>query len=250
MQNFDRARFARYLRYELVSRRSELMLPMLLPPALYTLWALGRFLNGGPIDAWGTVSFVLALALGLAAAVGAHRQDVDPATGPYHLLLPASHVERFWTRWSLSFVPMVLGQLVILTVLAYLFATIAWLMGRGAPRVDLPEARSLLIMLGLYGGAHGSFFAGGIFFKRSPFIKTLLTMTVYGAVVSIATLVLAVVGVVHRMQYDVSSLVRLQAVDAELGVTATVVFTAWAVLLPVLMYAAAYYKAREYEVRG
>lgn len=250
MKAFETQRFVHYFRFELMSRLAEQLLPLVVPSAVYTLWAMGRLLNGGAVDNWGDTSFKIGLLLGIGAAVGAHNKEVDPASASFHLLLPASHAERFVTRWLLTFGLSFFGQLLLLTVLANLFSAVSVLFGRTEKWLIVPEFSGLVQSFGLYFPVHGIFFAGGIFFKRNPLVKSILAAMVYGGALSFLAVVLTFVGVGNKVSYDLGQLLNAEGVSGGFDSTKLAVQCAWLLIFPVLLYVAAFFRACENEVRG
>lgn len=247
MTSFDSTRFARFLRFDLLSRRASQLLPLVVPPALFLLGALWSLMTGGNVTVWPSTSFSVALILAVEAAAQAHRRELDSGTAAFYMLLPVSHTERYLSRWILSFALPFVGQLILLTALANIVAGIGSIMGREWAGPILPSVPMLLGDLATFATVHSVFFAGGIFWRTNPVIKTIAATIGYGMV---ALMALAVAGAVSvkggaSSNFSWSNDGATEAFQA-LGDVGNL---AWRVALPLLLYAAAFYRAKENEVR-
>src|SRR5690606_10366564 len=113
----------------------------------------------------------------------------------------------------------------------------------------LPQPASLASDLGLFVLAHSLFFTGGVFFRRSPFVKTLFGALGYGATLMIASIVFALSTGTEEMPFDLSWLASIQGVPEGYEISRQIGRVAWFVLFPFLLYGAAYHRAAENEVR-
>lgn len=245
--NFDKQRFLNFLRFEFAAKRSELLLPMLVPPALYSFWALSRLAFGSGVDAWADSSFIFCLLLGLGMTSLSYNRETHPSSATFYLMLPATTGERFATRWILSFALSFLGQLLVLSVLAQVFSGLSLLLGRTSSFPLLPSRDFLWTCFKIFVPAHAIFFAGSIFYKKNPLIKTILSSIGYSAVLLFTLMVLKIIGLVQSTMFESDNLVHhLQdnSSSNRVGVLA------WQILLPVLLYIATYFRSQENEVRG
>ncbi|MCA2961612.1 MAG: hypothetical protein IOD12_15285 [Silvanigrellales bacterium] len=254
MRTFEALRFLAYLRFELASKRQEALLPLLVPPLLVVFWGSLGILSGRPFENWPTLPFLVGLCLAIGAAASAHAREKDPLTAPFHCLLPVTHEERFATRLLLGLVLPFFGQCFALTLLSNIFVSLgAVILGSGFPGLLLPPLESMLSLGGLFLLAHSVFFAGGIFFRGSPFVKTSLAAVFYAFVLGIASLVLVASGIAERA--SLSQVVGALLVPQEAGLSKgyeTMVLVsriAWCGVLPLFLYVASALRARELEVR-
>lgn len=255
MRTFEPARFLAYLRFDVASRRQEALLPLLVPPFLVILWASLRLLSGRPFESWPTGPFVVGLLLAIGAASSAHARDKDALTAPFYLQLPVSHAERFASRLLLGAVLPFLGQWLTLTLLANLLAGVSVVVvGAPFPGVLWPGWETTLSLGGLFLLAHSVFFAGGIFFRASPFVKTAFAASGYAFVLGVTALVLMASGLAQKASIPeiLGSVLGQGDVGLSQGLATLAWITrlAWCGVLPVLLYTAAAARAREAEVRG
>jgi hypothetical protein len=250
MKAFEFSRFLKFTRFEWLSRFSDQMLPLLVPTMLYSLWALGSLLNGGVVDGWGSGSFSFGLMLGISAAANAHRMENNQSTAVFHLLLPATHCEKFFGKWMLSFGLCFFGQALWLTILANAFALIGAIKGGSIPSPLLPESNQLSSELEMYLVTHSVFFAGGVFFKRNVIIKTILSSTAFAAAAGLVVLVLVSAGVIPRSTFTLERLIEFQGAGSGSSFGKRVFHVAWFYVLPVFLYAAAYRRSGRNEARG
>ena len=140
MKTFDIARLVAFLRLEFVSRRQETLLPLILPAALLCAWAFARLATGRTFESWPEVPFVVGLFLSLGGAANAHRREMESATAPFQLMIPAAHGERFATRLLLGLALPVFGQILVLTLIANGFALVGAALGRGFTQILMGKA--------------------------------------------------------------------------------------------------------------
>jgi hypothetical protein len=165
-------------------------------------------------------------------------------------MLPASHGERFGTRLLLTFVLPFFGQAVLLTLLANVFALLGAALGRGFAGPLLPDAHGLLSTLGYYVTAHSIFFAGGLFFRGNALVKTLLASLGYAFALGIVFLAFSAAGVAEKVSFDLSFPGNVDGVSTAVTTATSVSRVAWTAVLPLFLYVAAFFRARENEVRG
>lgn len=254
MQPFSLKRTRDFFYFDLRSRQGELLLPLLLPTAIYTLSETGSLLTGSAAGSWGQTSFIIALLLGLGAAVNAHRKEIDTGTASFHLLLPVTHGERFLSRMAMTLGVCFAGQLLVLMILANLFAAISSFMGFSSMQFVKPSGNFLLISLSLFLPLHSLYFAGGVFFRRSPFIKSTLFALAYAAALGLFMLVLILGGLAQKADFSLEQMMKMVMTTDSVayGFEASMWCSriAWQLVAPLLLYAAAYHRSCENEVRG
>lgn len=252
MTTFSARRFLYFLRFECGILRGKLLMPLLLPPLLFTAFALSRLAFGIKIDEWGETSYLLGLMLALNAAANAFRRELEPESASVHLLLPASHLERFLVRWCLSFLLAFGMQLIILVALSNLFAfaqasatqqtLTTWL----APDFAAIQRifRNFILM-------HAIFFTGGLYFRKNPVLKSIFAMHGYVAILALVGGLISYAGYkVFRSEgmSMVHSILGAVAKDAPLSSPA--VYLSWYVLFPALLYLCAFFRSQEIEANG
>lgn len=254
MKTFDPGRFLSFLRFDVGARRQEVFLPLVVPPCVVVLMGILRLSSGEAFTTWPTTAFLMGLFLAVGAASKAHAAEKNPLTAPFFCLLPVSHAERFVARLLTGLALPFFGQCFVLTLVANLFAGLSGLLlPQGFGGFLWPEFKTLLNVGGGFFLLHSVFFTGGLFFQKSTGLKTLLCAMVYGFVLSLVGVFLTASGIAERASF-------LQAMGAllsaeETGVlegyqTMTLVFRlSWFALFPLLLFAAAAFKARELEVR-
>lgn len=251
---FEPARYGRFLRYELATRRLDFLLPLAIPLALLLLSRAWDLLAGGGVDGFPSSLFSLGLLLGIGAAMNAHRSDKETATASLHVLLPATALEKFAARWTLSFGLTYVANFALLALASLAFSGVAAATGRGWPSDALPPVAVWLGGLAWYLPVHAVFFCGGAFFRGNPFFKTVASVAVY------ALLLCVVVAVALAPFVDTGRAVAMALgfltgnLDTSMpgeGIRLAVLVgrVAWTVVLPLFLYLAAYHRTVEHEVR-
>lgn len=242
------SRFYALLRLELVAARSEWLLPLGLPPALWLLGSLFSIGSARGTNDWPELSFQIGLIFALGSTVQAHRRELEPTTAPLYLLLPASHLERFLSKLVLSIGLPFFAQALCLTLLVNLMALTHLIPGSGA--AVWPDFSMLRTSLGYYLLLHAPMFCGGIFFRSLPLPKTLLSIVAYSGAFSLLFVLVAL----NRTGVSQDATMALIALITQMGQAVAQAKNAALVfgfgLLPGLLYAAAYFRAVENELRS
>lgn len=248
MTALDLNRTGGFLRYELLSRRQDLLLPLIVPPAFFALITLFSFAIGRPITEWPQGTFTVALILGAGAAAYAHRRELQPGTASIDMMLPVSHGERFVARLISSLALPFFGQLVLLTLIANLAAAIGILFGHAWTGPLIPEGRMIAGAFTAFLAWHSALFTGGAFFRGSPIIKTGLASLGYGAVMLIvfSSIVFSQI----RDLISIGSNVQIESTFVGSDTFRFYLIFAWGVVFPALLYVAAFFRTTENEDRG
>jgi hypothetical protein len=250
MKTFDFNRFVHFLRFDTAAQKSEMLRMLAVFPAIYTLRCLMILLWGGAVNSWAGWYFDIAAAMSIFTGLSAFRNENNPNRQMFLLTIPVSHCERFTSRWISSFAWIFFGNLLIFLTLSNLFGEVSAILGRSPRQMILPDARELLTSFGTFLLAHSICFTGGIFFRRSPGIKTALSTILYAGSLSIAAFALVAAGVAQKTAFDLSRVGQLEGIEGGIDTSGTVLLVAWQLLFPILLYFAAYVRTTEYEARG
>jgi len=242
------ARLFAFIRFEISARRTQFLMPLMVAGGLVALTCLFKVLSGGAPESFPTFIYSLGMLFGLETAVSAHRADKLPGTAPFFLMLPASHAERFFARWLLSFGLTLAGTYIVVQTLTLAFGLVGLALGREVVLSALfPSGTALLSMFLNLLAWHGVFFAGGVFFSGNAFLKTVFSVLTYG--IALAVVFGSVFGSIYFGSFmDVGRMI--QDANGSLDFSGTVLRIAFGVLLPLLLYAASYARVAESEVRG
>jgi hypothetical protein len=247
--SFNFARFCAFLRFDLLARRYELLLPLGLPPLLFLLWSLLRLTAGNSIDSWPTLSFALGLMLAVSSASKAHSRELDASTAALFVLLPATHLERFAARFFTSFVLPFFVQGLLLTLLVNVMALLSRMLGFQGKGWFFPSREEFTAALAVFFFLHALFFSGGIFFRRSAALKTMFSCLGYFGVLGFASLVVALVGGIQKVAFDANLLVGFYSTPPAFNTYFTVARILWLGFFPLLLYLATFFRTVENEVR-
>jgi hypothetical protein len=250
MKTLNFKRLMHFLLFDTAAQKSELLRMLVVFPAIYVVRCVLVLLWGGSVDQWAGGYFEVSAALCILTGLFAFRNENHPTRAMFYLTMPVSHCERFTSRWVSSFSLIFFGNLLIFLVLSNVFVEVSALLGRSPRQMVYPEIQQLLSSFGIFLLAHSISFAGGIFFKRSPGIKTALSAILYAGVLSIGALVLVVGGVAQKAAFDLSRIGQLDGVKGSFDTTTTVLMIAWQLIFPILLYVAAYFRTIENEARG
>jgi hypothetical protein len=248
MGRFDFDRFWRFFRFEAVARWPELMWITILPGGLYLLWATKTMLLGSPVQEFGSFSLGLGMFAGLSLATTSYRQEMNGNTAPAALLLPVAEIERFICRWIMTAIFPILGPLLILLTMGNIFSA------RSAFVYDLPfkflapEPDFFYAQIPFYILCHSIVFAGGLFFRTRALFKTMFAVMAYLFITGVGTFAFTLSQLAELVKGNQEGIINLFAAPADLPLITMRV--AWQVVFPLLMYIAAYWKARELEVRA
>jgi hypothetical protein len=248
MQTFNFSRMIHFLTFEFRARRSEILLPLILPATVYSALSVLQILYGTPIEGWPSTAFAGSSLLALYVAANIHRKDLDPGTASLYLLLPVSHCERFTARWLLTcFFPFT-AQLALLTLLAYIFGSISFAQGTSMALQPLPTQDLFTRSLPAFIVAHSIFFAGGIFFRKHPMIKTTFSVLAMVTLLFAVKITIGIAGVMQKPGFDFD--LNLGAIREGLPAAQWANIFAWLLVLPLGLYSAAYQRNRENELRA
>jgi hypothetical protein len=250
MMDFDWMRFLRFMRFDFGSRRREALTLMFIPALLYSASAILDLLRGQPVGDWPDTSLRLGVVLGVVHGLHSYRAENQLSSAPFYLLLPVSHCEKFTSRWLLSFAIGCLVPLLSLTLLTNVFGEISALLGRSPRAILLPEWQLVYGTFGSFLFFHSMAMTAGLYFKRHPGIKLVLSLLAYGFVVSVLSLILAAVGLMHSSGLDWGQMMQFASTNEDSSLIRFVISTGWQWLMPALLYFAAYYRSVEAEVRG
>lgn len=252
--SFEPVRCARFLRFELATRRVDFLLPPLVPLALLVLFRGWEFFMKGAVSGFPASLFSFGLLLGIGSAMNAHRADNETGTASLHVLMPATALEKFAARWALSFGLTYVANFVLLATASLAASALAAATGRGWPADALPSVPVWFGGIAWYLPVHAVFFCGGTFFRGNPFFKTVAAVAAYVLVlgVLVALLLAPIVDTAPAVVMALSFLSgNLEATLPGEG-TRVAVSTgrvAWSAILPLFLYLAAYHRTVEHEVR-
>jgi hypothetical protein len=97
--------------------------------------------------------------------------------------------------------------------------------------------------------SHALYFAGGIFIRKNALIKTSFLFLLYMALITACSMMLIFAGGGQLLGFHLGMLAGVDNWGEALETSLGMVRLAWFVLLPLGLYAAAYFRARENEVR-
>lgn len=174
------------------------------------------------------------------------------------LMLPASPLEKYLSRLILTSAGVAVGMVVYYTLFTLFGSALMLLLFHRSYALFNPLVGTVWMLVLNYIVLQSIFFAGAVYFKKHPFIKTVLVLAGFGVL-----LLLVTGGVALRLFWreltvlnshgtlalaDLGSLEpQLQSVGRTTALVLQIVY--WALLAP-LFWAVAYFRLRESEVRN
>jgi hypothetical protein len=236
-----------------MSRRGEFLFPILLPAALLLLLNMFTFLTRKELDSsFPEGIFKLSLLLGIGPTLNAHRKEMDEITAPFHLMLPVSSLEKFVSRWLLTFGLAFVGSLCVIIVLCNAFALVNFMAGKGDAIFVFPSTQILLNSLQSFFVFHSIYFLGGVRFRKNAFLKTIFSMIGYMFGVFCLFMILLSTGFLKDLFADVSLPQIFEKISRgpQDGIGLSLIKISWTIVLPVLLYISAYFHSDEFEARS
>lgn len=137
------------------------------------------------------------LLLGLVATSLVFRDIHRSPQNHFSLLIPASSFEKYASRFFITTVVYIFGSLIIYFVFSTFAAGVSFAIFRSHHGIFNPFSKEIWNLIAAYLVVHSIFFFGAVYFKKGAFLKTVLTLTVVGIVISVfAALVTGTVAVV------------------------------------------------------
>lgn len=184
--------------------------------------------------------------IGLLQAAGAFPEFRMTATLQDFLLLPASHAEKWWSRWLITLPLYLVSFTAAFWVGSLLFSLIGFLSTGDFPPVFQPWSAEVMQLWKGFVFMHSLLFIGAIQFNRNPLIKTGLALLLISILLSIIPLI----GMAHFIKTtgpeNMAGLHWVTNWDEEWLVSLIQVFT-WAVVVPFFWWIS-YLKLTEKEV--
>lgn len=119
------------------------------------------------------------------------REIYTPVKSYTYVTLPGSPLEKYIERWVLSSIGYVIGTFVAYSVIVLASEGINRLLFGYSHGLLNPAQKPFLIGVAVFLVLQGIFFAGAVFFKKHPLIKTLLMVALAAFVLMVIALVTA-----------------------------------------------------------
>ncbi len=191
-RQFSFRRFANILRIDLAEQRKGLIIAVSIILGIHFIIYLSSAFSG-PSEEIHTIFFANALMVaGLIATSLIFRDFYRKEESYFSLMLPASPLEKYLSRFLITTVGYILGGIVIYFIYSSIAMGISQAIFGHHMGVFNPFSVTLWQLIGGYIFAHSIFFFGAVYFKKAAYLKTLLSIIVLLLVLTLfATLITA-----------------------------------------------------------
>jgi hypothetical protein len=149
--------------------------------------ALSAFTQGG-VDFHQKLYFMLLYVGGFIVASRAFRETFNSQKSYTYITLPGSPLEKFIGRWISTTFGYALGTFVIYFVICAISEILNKILFGYTHALLNPLSRTFLIGVAAFLVVQGLFFTGAVFFKKNPFIKTILMLALFAIVLLVITI--------------------------------------------------------------
>jgi hypothetical protein len=186
LKGFSARRCLLLIRNDLFLNRNYLVIFLAAAAGLLFILSGGRFFNGSAeVIAYPNFYGLILFILGLTITEKTFKDIHDDVKGPTWLTLPASNLEKFSSRLIFCTVVVAAGLMIFFFLISLLWEGIHYLLNESNPRLFNPFEGKALSITYIYIIIQSLLMLGAIYFKKSPGIKTILSIVVYVLVFTI-----------------------------------------------------------------
>lgn len=180
LRGFDPRRFFLLMRNELFIHRSFFIIFLAATVGVLFVLSSARFFSGSiRMIVFPNLYFIFLLIIGLIITEKTFRGIHDDVKGPAWLTLPASSFEKYSSRLFFCTVVIAAGSMVFFFLLSLLSECINHLLFEPSHLLFDPFKGQTLASTYKYFIVQSIFMLGAIYFKKNPFVKTVLGLVVY-----------------------------------------------------------------------
>ncbi len=192
-QCFSIRRLSLLIKNDLVINRSMIMIVMAAAAGVLLLYNLLNPFNIMRVDAH-PVAFLWLLFLGGLWVTSLSLKNLhDAEISAAYLMLPCSNLEKFLSKLIITSIGYALAVLAFYTIFYWIIGCIYSIWFHHIYVISTPLLSTTWDRIGIYIILQSLFFLGGIYFKHSSVIKTVLVLSILGILLSLFTSIISAV---------------------------------------------------------
>lgn len=190
IKGFDPRRFFLLMRNEFFIHRSYFIIFLSATVGVLFVLSSARLFSGSiKVIVYPNFYFIFLLIIGLTITEKTFKGIHDDVKGPAWLTLPASSFEKFSSRLFFCTVVVAAGLMVFFFLLSLLSEGVNHLLFEPSHRLFDPFKGKALVSTYIYFIMQSIFMLGAIYFKKNPFVKTVLSLVIYDFVFIILVII-------------------------------------------------------------